>query len=252
MSSGRRPNSLVARSVGAPTYDAVPTLTCAYYTYWSGSRPGRRALPPPGPDDRRRADQRRLVPDHRVLAGRRVPAVRSDIEGHFLEALELAPDLARRVRRGTRSDLFRGTTRLPNFFRRPYGDGWALVGDAGHHKDPILALGITDAFRSAELLARPSTTDGGAGAGSIRLWRDYEARRNELAAPSYASTLEFARLQPPAPRCRRSSRPAQRPRADEPPVRHVRGTSFALGVLPSANLAQILGEREASAAVAAA
>lgn len=42
---------------------------------------------------------------------------------------------------------------LPNFFRVPYGPGWALVGDAGHHKDPLAARGITDAFRDAQLLA---------------------------------------------------------------------------------------------------
>ena len=33
------------------------------------------------------------------------------------------------------------------------GPGWALVGDAGYHRDPITGHGITDAFRDAELLA---------------------------------------------------------------------------------------------------
>ena len=31
--------------------------------------------------------------------------------------------------------------------------GWALVGDAGYHRDPVTGHGITDAFRDAELLA---------------------------------------------------------------------------------------------------
>jgi hypothetical protein len=35
---------------------------------------------------------------------------------------------------------------LPNFFRRPCAPGWFLVGDAGYHKDPYMALGISDAF----------------------------------------------------------------------------------------------------------
>ena len=39
-----------------------------------------------------------------------------------------------------------GATDIPNFFRKPYGSGWALVGDAGYHKDPYTAQGITDAF----------------------------------------------------------------------------------------------------------
>jgi flavin-dependent dehydrogenase len=42
----------------------------------------------------------------------------------------------------------------PGFFRRAYGHGWALVGDAGYFKDPITSHGLTDALRDAELLAR--------------------------------------------------------------------------------------------------
>src|SRR5205823_2734036 len=45
-------------------------------------------------------------------------------------------------------------TGLAGYLRRPYGPGWALVGDAGYWKDPIGAHGLTDALRDAELLAR--------------------------------------------------------------------------------------------------
>ena len=65
-----------------------------------------------------------------------------------------APDVADRLRaapppRGTRTWLGHH-----GFIRRPFGPGWALVGDAGYFKDPISAHGITDALRDAELLAR--------------------------------------------------------------------------------------------------
>jgi 2-polyprenyl-6-methoxyphenol hydroxylase-like FAD-dependent oxidoreductase len=43
--------------------------------------------------------------------------------------------------------------RLPNHIRQAAGPGWALVGDAGYHRDPITGHGMTDAFRDAELLA---------------------------------------------------------------------------------------------------
>jgi flavin-dependent dehydrogenase len=62
------------------------------------------------------------------------------------------PELARLVRAGRQEDRFFGASDLPNFLRRPYGPGWALVGDAGCHKDPFLALGMCDALRDAELL----------------------------------------------------------------------------------------------------
>jgi flavin-dependent dehydrogenase len=51
------------------------------------------------------------------------------------------------------SSPLRGTVGLPNHVRRATGPGWALVGDAGYHRDPITSHGITDAFRDAELLA---------------------------------------------------------------------------------------------------
>ena len=42
---------------------------------------------------------------------------------------------------------------MPNHIRTPVGPGWALVGDAGYHRDAITGQGISDAFRDAELLA---------------------------------------------------------------------------------------------------
>jgi 2-polyprenyl-6-methoxyphenol hydroxylase-like FAD-dependent oxidoreductase len=191
-------NSFVARSVQAPVYGAEPSLTCAYYTYWSGvemagaelyPRPDRMIVAAPTNDDQ--------VVSIVLWPHADFPRVRADIEGHFLRALELAPSLNERVRSGTRADRFRGTGQLPNFYRRPHGDGWALVGDAGYHKDPILALGITDAFRDAELLAE--AVDAGL-SGRRELapaLADYERGRNETSAPGYESTIRFARLQPP-------------------------------------------------------
>ena len=42
---------------------------------------------------------------------------------------------------------------VENFLRKPFGPGWALVGDAGYTKDFITGLGISDAFRDAEQCA---------------------------------------------------------------------------------------------------
>jgi flavin-dependent dehydrogenase len=193
-------NSLVARGVGAPTYNDQGTLTCAYYTYWSGveidgvelyPRPGCMIVAAPTNDGQ--------VVTIVLWPNAEFHAIRSDIERRFLEALELAPGLAARVRRATRSERFRGTGRLPNFYRRPHGKGWALVGDAGYHKDPILALGISDAFRDAELLAQAVDAGLSGRAPLARTLPDYERRRNELSAHGFQSTIGFARLQPPPP-----------------------------------------------------
>ncbi len=43
--------------------------------------------------------------------------------------------------------------RTPNHIRRAHGPGWALVGDAGYHRDAVTGHGLSDAYRDAELLA---------------------------------------------------------------------------------------------------
>lgn len=73
-----------------------------------------------------------------------------DALANYLKTLELAPEFAERVRGATREERFTGGS-VPNFFRKPFGPGWALVGDAGYNRDPITAQGISDAFRDAEL-----------------------------------------------------------------------------------------------------
>jgi len=193
-------NSLVARQVSAPTYHEHPSLTCAYYSYWSEVemedveiylRPGRMILT--APTNNRQVFVIAYWPNsefHRV---------RRDLEGNFTEVLGLAPDLAERIRGGVRSERFRGTGALPNFYRRPYGPGWALVGDAGHHKDPITGLGMTDAFRDAESLADALDAGFSGREPLAHALAAYERHRNAVTAEVYQTTLRFARLRPPAP-----------------------------------------------------
>src|SRR6185503_6041420 len=70
---------------------------------------------------------------------------------------EAAPEAQPRLAVARRVERLRGFAGLAGYLRRPYGRGWALVGDAGAFRDPISAHGITDALRDAELLARALT-----------------------------------------------------------------------------------------------
>ena len=58
-----------------------------------------------------------------------------------------------RPQTATRTSRSRGIIGQPNYVRHPIGPGWALVGDAGYHRDAITGHGISDAFRDAELVA---------------------------------------------------------------------------------------------------
>jgi flavin-dependent dehydrogenase len=135
-------HSLVARAVRAVTYHARPAVACYYHAYWSG-------VPVRGLEVYRRGGRVVLAfPTNEGRTGLTVGwpqgefrAVRADVAGHYLAAVDLVPDLAARVRAGRREEPFAGSGDLPNFFRRAHGRGWALVGDAGYHKDPMLAYG---------------------------------------------------------------------------------------------------------------
>jgi 2-polyprenyl-6-methoxyphenol hydroxylase-like FAD-dependent oxidoreductase len=103
------------------------------------------------------------------------------------------------VRAGKREERFYGASDLPNFYRKPYGPGWALVDDTGLHKDPFLALGICDALRDVEFLAS-AIGDGLAGKlPMLEALARYETRRNNASALDYEENLAAAHFTPPPP-----------------------------------------------------
>jgi flavin-dependent dehydrogenase len=192
---GRR--SRVARFVKAPEYEGFPTAMCWYFSYWSGVEPRGVEI------YFRRDDAVFVFPTNDSLAGvfvgwpiHHLPAVRADIDRAFMAAIDEIPELSGRIRSGAREEPFRGATDLPHFFRKPYGPGWALVGDAGCHKDPILALGVCDAFRDADFLV-DALDDGLSGRRPIaEALHGYEQRRNEASMAEYRENLHLARFQP--------------------------------------------------------
>jgi flavin-dependent dehydrogenase len=117
-----------------------------------------------------------------------------DLEGAYTATLRRFPSLGERVLEGERVARLAGMATIPNFFRRSAGPGWVLVGDAGYHKDPAAAQGITDAFRDAELLA--GALDGVA-LEPPRLdeaLEGYASRRDQEAMPWFRWAIQFARF----------------------------------------------------------
>jgi len=195
------PHSFVARGVQAPVYNTHPTRTCSYQSYWSGVTVDGIEL---------------FVRDRRfIVAGTtndglvqvtvvwpiaQFHSVRANVEREFLRTLdEHAPGLAERVRAGRREERFYGMADFSNFFRKPFGPGWALVGDAGYHKDPITAQGIADALAGAELLAK-ALDNGLSGRRPLAEAMDgYQRRRDAAVQPMYDLTVQLAGLEPPPP-----------------------------------------------------
>jgi len=114
----------------------------------------------------------------------------------YHRSLALSDDLAPRIRSARRAERFQGTADLPNFIRVAAGPGWALVGDAAYHRDPLLAHGISDAFRGAEALAE--AIDRGL-TGTMPMdtaLAAYERKHAEAATPGFDETVEACALRP--------------------------------------------------------
>jgi 2-polyprenyl-6-methoxyphenol hydroxylase-like FAD-dependent oxidoreductase len=191
-------HSLVANAVQAPRYNERPTLAVAYYAYWSGLRteafeghirPSRAVGVAPTNDDLTMITVN--SPRTEFAANRR------HIEDTVANAFTLVPELADRLATATRETRFVGTGDLPNFFRKPYGPGWTLVGDAGYHKDPITAQGISDAFRDAEELTAALDAALSGRRGFDDAMAEYQHARDQRVLPMYEFTCDLARLEPP-------------------------------------------------------
>jgi 2-polyprenyl-6-methoxyphenol hydroxylase-like FAD-dependent oxidoreductase len=197
-------HSIVARVVRPEPYREQPPLLCGYYAYWSGlsmdgrfeayNRPNRifGAWPT-------NADLSLVVAAWPYTEFR---ANKEDLEGAYLQTLGLAPQFADRLRTATREARLVGAV-VPNFFRKPYGPGWVLVGDAGYNKDFVTAQGIQDAFRDAELCTAALHDVLSGGRPFDVAMRHYQSRRDEQVAAMYEFTLEFAALEPPPPELQR-------------------------------------------------
>lgn len=189
--------STVARKVGAPNVVEHPRMTCVYYSYWAGvpagfelyERPGRWVASVPTDDD--------LTLVMAYFPQEEFAAVRAAADASYLEAVRTtAPGLHERVLAGRRAEQLYGTGSQDNYFRKAHGPGWALVGDALHHKDSITARGITDAFIQAQSLTDHIGPDLHDDAALDAALRRYEDDLDEEFLDLYRGVLNVAELKP--------------------------------------------------------
>jgi flavin-dependent dehydrogenase len=175
--------SAVARLVGAGEYHRTRPGRVFLWSYYEGAA---------APDETVWLGK---LDDHAYLASptdgglfmvavvpsiERHDALRRDRESGFAAGLRDWPELADTVAGARRVGPVRMMSKLHGFFRTSAGPGWALVGDAGHFKDPTPGQGIADALRQAEALAPAIERALGGGAGDAALrewwaWRDRDA-----------------------------------------------------------------------------
>ena len=149
-------HSKLAQLVQPEEYNQVDSLVCAYWSYFSGIEIGPRVeiLEMPGAGMLTFPTHDRLACVAAVRPVDDFAAYRADIEGMFAQTVaSFGPDATARMQAAKREERWYGTADVPYYFRKPYGPGWALAGDAGFHVDPTLGLGMSKAFSEAAMLA---------------------------------------------------------------------------------------------------
>jgi 2-polyprenyl-6-methoxyphenol hydroxylase-like FAD-dependent oxidoreductase len=240
-------NSHIAKAVDPEQYNEKPNLQWSYYTYWSGLpvetfetyiHPDRGWAMLPTNDDLTL-----------VVVGwpyAESNAYKADVEANYLKTLELTPSVAERVRGAKREERFYGGS-VPNFFRKPYGPGWGLVGDAGYNKDPITAQGISDAFRDAEAFTT-AIDEVFTGVRSFdEAMAEYQQARDEHTMPIFEFTTQLATLELPPPDVQQVLfAVSQGQAAQDDFVSMVAGTMSPIEFFDPAHLGPIMGAAAAS------
>ncbi len=183
-------NSVVAKAVDAPHYNETPGFSAGFYTFYSGFerdspyfmlRGGHLIFVFPTNGDA-------------AFVGFEAPysnweQVRADPDA-YLQALvaEHAPAILERMNRGKKLDKFYGMGGRESYYRKPFGPGWALAGDAGYLKDPLLGEGVNDAFWAAEHLSEAIDAGFSGKRPLEEALAEYETRRNLDTAERYELT----------------------------------------------------------------
>jgi flavin-dependent dehydrogenase len=192
---GRR--SRVARAVDATQYLELPSTAFWYYNYVPAidADPLLAFTGQIGCFLNPTHDGMTLV----GVGGRaeRFTEFKQDVAGNFVRWWQQScPEIGAQLAAVSPAERFVGTADLPAFHRVPFGPGWALVGDAGLHKDPITGSGITEAFVQVELLAQAIDEGFSGQRPLVDAMRDYQDRRDAHTAAWYEWTHATAKLDP--------------------------------------------------------
>lgn len=195
-------SSRVAEWVGAHQYDAVPALRPLYYGYFHGIEPRTEATL----EIMYGGDQIGFLFPMREgedcvaleLQPEDFDDFRSDHAAAFDARVRRLPEMARRMQNAHLEGKLIGLKGIDNYFRKPYGPGWALTGDAGYLKDPSTGTGMGDALEQAFMLAEALGTwfDGADWEAAMSA---FQQRRDQTMKPMYDITLDSTRMRDVGP-----------------------------------------------------
>jgi menaquinone-9 beta-reductase len=176
-------NSTIAKLAGAKEYLGYDGPRACYWAYWR--RPATWD-PHELANFYSRDDAYVVFPtDGDLLLIASAPPVdrasrwRTDHTAAYLASVRSCESIGPHIGDGRRPvSEVRGMLKTRYYFRASAGPGWALIGDAGHHKDFFAGLGISDALRDAHELSLAIVDTGEADLD--RWWRRRDVERIEM------------------------------------------------------------------------
>jgi 2-polyprenyl-6-methoxyphenol hydroxylase-like FAD-dependent oxidoreductase len=154
--------SLAARKFGAEPFEELNDYPSAsYHAEWEGVSPHSEACPQPGmiyqlgdgysllciPVDK----QKYIIGNYMRTADTHFNGQK--LEDHYVQTIKSVPRLREMLKNARRATPVVGVRRIDNGYRRAYGDGWALVGDAFHYESPLDGQGFYNALLASKFLA---------------------------------------------------------------------------------------------------
>lgn len=187
--------SQIAQWVGAEKYDERPIGRPIYYGYFRGFAPLAQPAIELFFGANRIGFCFPMRPDEHCLILEVQPeefeSIRREPATWFRREFATLPGMAERIQNAELEGRMLGTRGVENFFRKPYGPGWALTGDAAYVKDPCTGYGIGDALLQSFMIAKAL----GAwfdGAEWETTMEDYTQRRDATLRPLYEQTVAAA------------------------------------------------------------
>lgn len=206
--------STVARLCGARRYHVTPNQFALFWGYFEDAEIGEPTFAFHRWDDRVVLGCPTDDGLYQVQVGvdpARLREFSAGLPGSLLEYARACEPVARALEGARLVGKPGGMTRWEGYFREPAGPGWALVGDAGHFKDPTAGRGIGDAFLQAGSLAEVvgehlPLPGGKSGAGSAAVTQGereldrallrWGARRDEEFTEAYWFAVDIGSLAP--------------------------------------------------------
>lgn len=132
----------------------------------------------------------------------RIAELRRDPDDGWDALLAEDPDgIGERLRGAEDRSKLRSTAETISFFRASSGPGWALAGDAGHFKDPVIGSGQRDALRFGRRLGEelvPLLAEAAPDSAVDAALRAWERERDRECLPSYHWGCRESAPKPPA------------------------------------------------------